>query len=148
MIFDLQIENPISYKTHQTNIISIPPQKRKKLKKSSLFTEYHCFHLNFPQFLFFSSSGLELQLGHPIASDLQQDVRISSTNNNQALIYYRFLTVFLTMASQRFGRAQRTFALFTENSEKADKCNRPISNDHHDQLHMQHISSQTGQYSH
>ena len=27
-------------------------QKRKKLKKSSLFTEYHCVHLNSPQFLF------------------------------------------------------------------------------------------------
>ena len=52
LIFHLQIETPISYKTHQMDIISITPQKRKKLKKSSLFTEYHCDHLNFPQFLF------------------------------------------------------------------------------------------------
>ena len=141
MIFHLQIETPISYMTHQTDIISIPPQKRKKLKKSSLFTEYHCVHLNSPQFLF-----LVVPAWNSIASDLRQDVGISSSNNSQALIYYRFLTVFLTIASQRFGQARRTFALFAENSEKADKRNRPVNNDHHDQLHMRHISFQTGQY--
>ena len=100
----------------------------------------------FPAVSIFSSSGLELQLGHPIASDLRQDVGISPTNNSQALIYYKFLTVFLTIASQQFGRARQTFALFAENSEKADKRNRPVNNDHHDQLHMRHISFQTGQY--
>ena len=127
------------------DIISIPPQKRKKLKKSSLFTEYyHSFE--FSAVSIFSSSGLELQLGHPIASDLRQTSGFSSTNNSQALIYYRFLMVFLTIALQRFGQARRTFALFAENSEKADKCNRPVNNDHHDQLHMRHISFQTGQY--
>ena len=126
------VEDNLSWFHH--DIYTTPEEK--EIEEKFFIYRISLRSFEFPAVSIFSSSGLELQLGHPIASDLQQDVGISPTNNSQALIYYRFLTVFLTIASQQFGRARRTFSLFAENSEKADKRNRPVSNDHHDQLHM------------
>ena len=52
LIFHLQIETPISYKTHQMDVISIPPQKRKKLKKKSFIYRISSHSFEFPAVLF------------------------------------------------------------------------------------------------
>ena len=39
LIFHLQIETPISYKTHQMDVKAIPPHKRKKLTKKVLYLQ-------------------------------------------------------------------------------------------------------------
>ena len=87
----------------------------------------------------FSNSGLELQLGHPITTDLQQEFWISVTNTSQALIFYKQLTVFLTIASTNLGRARQTFALFAETFYKTKEHHALVNNDQHDQHILQQI---------
>ena len=87
----------------------------------------------------FSSSGLELQLGHPITTDLRQLFGIPVTNNSQALIYYKQLTVFLLLASTKLGRARQTFALLAETLDKTKEHHALINKDHHDQHILRQI---------
>ena len=87
----------------------------------------------------FSSSGLELQLGHPITTDLRQLFGIPVTNNSQALIYHKQLTVFSTLASTKLGRVRRTFALLAETLDKTKEHHVLVNKDQHDQ----HILRQT-----
>ena len=53
-------------------IASKKPQEREKLKKASIYFSESCAHLNFPAILIFSSSGLQLQLGHQIRTSLRE----------------------------------------------------------------------------
>ena len=95
LISHLQIDYYTIHKIQPSNIETKPSQKRKEIKESTLFFRISLRSFDFPAISIFSSSGLELQLGHPITTDLRQEFGITVTNNSQALIYYRKLTVFL-----------------------------------------------------
>ena len=95
LISHLQIDYYTIHKIQPSNIKTKPSQKRKEIKESTLFFRISLHSFDFPAISIFSSSGLELQLGHPVTTDLRQEFRITVTNNGQALIYYRKLTVFL-----------------------------------------------------
>ena len=133
MISHLQIDyyNTI-HKIQPSNIKTKSPQKRKEIKESTLFFRISLCSFDFPAISIFSTSGLELQLDHPITTDLRQEFGITVTNNGQALIYYRKLTVFFTIASTELGRARQTFALFTKTLNKTKEHHTLVNNDHHD----------------
>ena len=94
LISQLQIDYYTIHKIQPSNIETKPSQKRKEIKESTLFFRISLCSFDFPAISIFSSSGLELQLGHPITTDLRQEFGITVTNNSQALIYYRKLMVF------------------------------------------------------
>ena len=52
LISHLQIDYYTIHEIQPSNIKTKPPQKRKEIKESTLFSEYHCVHLISPQFLF------------------------------------------------------------------------------------------------
>ena len=52
LISHLKIDYYTIHKIQPSNIETKPPQKRKEIKESTLFSEYHCIHLISPQFLF------------------------------------------------------------------------------------------------
>ena len=94
LITQLQIDYYTIHKIQPSNIETKPSQKRKEIKESTLFFRISLRSFDFPTISIFSSFGLELQLGHPITTDLRKEFGIPVTNNSQALIYYRKLTVF------------------------------------------------------
>ena len=132
LISHLQIDYYTIHKIQPLNIETKPPQKRKEIKESTLFFRISLHSFDFPAISIFSSSSLELQLGHPITTDLRQEFGITVTNNSQALIYYRKLTVFFTIASTELGRARQTFTLFAETLDKTKEHHTLDNNDHHD----------------
>ena len=87
-----------------------------------------------PAVSIFSSSGLELQLGHPIRADLRQEFGIPVTNNSQALIYYKQLTVFVYYSLYKSGRTWKMFAVFATTLDKTKEHQVHVNNDHHDQI--------------
>ena len=95
LISHLQIDYYTIHKSQPSSIKTKPHRREKKLKKVLYFFRISLRSFDFPAISIFSSSGLELQLGHPITTDLRQEFGITVTNNSQALIYYRKLTVFL-----------------------------------------------------
>ena len=133
LISHLEIDYYTIHKIQPSNIeTKPPPQKRKEIKESTLFFRISLRSFDFPAISIFSSSGLELQLGHPITTDLRQEFGIPVTNNSQALIYYRKLTVFFTIASTELGQARQMFTLFTETLNKTKEHHTLVNNDHHD----------------
>ena len=132
LISSLQIDYYTIHKIQPSNIKTKPSQKRKEIIESTLFFRISLHSFDFSAISIFSSFDLELQLGHPITTDLQQEFGILVTNNSQALIYYGKLTVFFTIASTELGRASQTFALFTKTRDKTKEHHTLVNNDHHD----------------
>ena len=47
-------------------------RRKRKIKESIFIFQKDCAHLNFPTIFIFSSSGLQLQLGHQIRTSLRE----------------------------------------------------------------------------
>ena len=92
-----------------------------------------------PAVSIFSSSGLELQLGHLIKADLRQEFGTTVTNHNRVLIYYKQLTVFIYYSLYNWGRTWKTFALFATTHDKTKEHRLHVNNDHHDQVRSRQV---------